>query len=157
MKNLWCFFLLLVFTSVASAQPLELSGIVACQTRGWAVLRNQTELNRFVERIPKWRMQKMQPAPLNPDPILQNPEVDFEDHVLLVVWSDNIHIIPRILKCERAGRDLQVEIAFQTPVDYRNYQAPYSHGRYLLLELDRFDGDMTLVPKETVIERQPLP
>lgn len=157
MKTLLFFLLLLTFTSVVSAQTLELSGIVACQTRGWAVLRNQTEFNRFVERIPKWRMQKLQPAPLNPDPILQKPEVDFEDHVLLVVWSDNIHIIPRILKCERAGRDLQVEVAFQTPPDYRSYEAPYYHGRYLLLELDRFDGEMTLLPRETVIERQPLP
>jgi hypothetical protein len=121
------------------------------------VLRSQQELDHFLTRIPLTRMQKEIPAPPNTDPILTKPTVDFANQVLIVLWSSNIHIVPRILESHLEGADLHLQANFETPKDYRSLQAPYDYGRYCLLEVDRFDGQLKVVVSESDIPRQPLP
>ena len=49
------------------------------------VVRNAKEYAQFLDRIPKKQISKTRPAPLNTDPLLKRPRIDFQKHTLLVL------------------------------------------------------------------------
>ena len=121
-------------------------GVLRCEKTGrsFCAIRNQREYDDFVSRIPKERLQMKQPAPPSTDPLLQQPEVDFEQQALVAIWSSNIHIGCEIRGTHRDGADLVVDTAFDAPSDWRNYAAPDGYGRYYVVEVDAFPGELKL-------------
>ena len=116
-------------------------GFLSCDNaRGCLAIHDQTEYHEFVQRIPKDRIQMKQPAPPSQDPLLKKPTVDFQEHALVAVWSENVHIGCRIEGTRREGDDLKVQVNFDVPPDYRNYAAPYGYGQYHVLEVPAFPG-----------------
>lgn len=137
--------LLLIVCAPVSAEGWE--GVIRLDEgdkRGLCEIRSQTEYIRFVNRIPKERLQMKQPAPPSTDPLLLKPPVDFSRHSLIAIWSHNVHIDCKIRRTERDGDDLIVHTAFDAPSDYRNYAAPDGYGQYHLVLVDTFPGQARL-------------
>lgn len=124
------------------AEAQEWSGYVTCDGHGWQLIRSQQDFDKFIERVPRERLQKRQPAPPSGDPILEHPQVDFQEYSLVAVWSHNWAIVPRIDSSNLEGNDLKVELVYHTPKDYRNYQAPNNHGRYLVMQVPKVSGEL---------------
>lgn len=134
--------LLLMLALPAWAADGSWHGFVRSENaRGCLAIRNQTQYDAFVERIPKERLQMKQPAPPSQDPFLLKPSVDFQKRTLVAVWTENVHIGCKISQTRREGDDLQVTVDFDVPSDYQNYAAPYGYGQYHVLEVPSFPGN----------------
>ena len=121
-------------------------GFVRCDNRrGCLAIHTQADYEQFVGRIPKERIQMKQPAPPSEDPFLQKPPIDFAEHALVAVWTENVHIGCRIQETSPAGGDLKVRVDFDVPPDYRNYAAPYGYGQYHVLQVPAFPGRADLI------------
>ncbi|MCW5871594.1 MAG: hypothetical protein KIS61_30360, partial [Candidatus Eremiobacteraeota bacterium] len=133
--------LLLMLALPAWAADGSWHGLVRCENeRGCLAIHTQAEYDAFVERIPKERIQMKQPAPPSQDPFLRQPRVNFQEHSLVAVWTENVHIGCKITETRREGNDLKVKVDFEVPPDYRNYAAPYGFGQYHVLEVPSFPG-----------------
>jgi len=140
----WLLGLLVCFTAWAVDGPWR--GVLRCEKTGrsFCAIRSQKEYDDFVARIPKERLQMKQPAPPSTDPLLEQPEVDFEQHALVAIWSSNVHIGCEIRGTHREGDNLVVDTAFDAPSDWRNYAAPDGYGQYYVVEVDTFPGELKL-------------
>ena len=115
------------------------------QKGSWTAIRTPGEYDAFVERIPKTRLQKRQPAPPSTDPLLKKPAIDFDRYALVAIWSDNVHIDCKIIGTEREGDDLVVHMAYDAPSeDVRNYAAPLGYGQYHVVRVETFPGQLKL-------------
>ena len=137
--------LLLLLALPALAADGSWHGFLRTDTgRGCLAIHNQAEYDRFVERIPKERVQMKEPAPPSEDPLLKKPAVDFQEHALVAVWTESIHIGCRIENTRRVGDDLEIRVDFTAPPDWRNYAGPYHYGQYHLLRVPAFAGQTRL-------------
>ncbi len=136
---------IVLFTSLlAWAEPLSFEGYVSCEGRGWEILRTQADYEAFIARVPTVVLQKKQPAPDSQDPLLKKPAVDFEEMFMLAVWSHNVHVDAKVLKVQKVGSDLEVDLAFGAPSDYQAYAAPYGYGQYHLVCVPSFNGELKI-------------
>ena len=75
------------------------------------VVRDAKAYARFLDRIPKKQISRTRPAPLNPDPLLKRPPIDFTKHALLAV-SRPAMTRPVFTKITSAKREIVVTIEF---------------------------------------------
>lgn len=136
--------MVLLTSLLAWAQPLSYEGYVSCEGRGWQVLRTQKDYDDFVARVPTVVLQKRLPAPASNDPLLKKPGVDFEETFLFAVWSHNVHVDAKVLNVQKVGVDLEVDLAFGAPSDYRAYAAPDGYGQYHLVAVPPFTGELKI-------------
>lgn len=117
-------------------------GYIRCDTRGWQAIRSQAEYEAFLARIPTEKLAKKLPAPPSDDPLLQKPVIDFDKYALVAAWSENVHVKSVVQKVVPSGEDLNVEISFDAPSDYKVYQAPSHYGVYHLVRVNHFAGQL---------------
>ena len=114
------------------------------------VIRDGDSFLRFVSRIPEKAMVFSPAPPPNKDPLLRRPEIDFENHVALVIVSHepNCFIDLNIVGVKLAGKARQVLCRYYEPGPV--VQKILSYGTYCLAVVHRFDGDVVFVEEENV-------
>lgn len=106
------------------------------------VIRDRASLHRFIDRVPRTKMQHVPHPEPSDDPILERPEIDFERHMLLAIVS---HEPNRFVELDLEG----VENVSETQRVLCHYSEPgpvcqkiISYGRYCAIIVGRFDGDV---------------
>ena len=101
------------------------------------IIKTQAEFLEFQSTIPKHRVQKRQPAPLNTDALKQHSGLDWSQVQLLVVYSGNIHARPKMIDIQHA--DTQTLISWQCSLDpYAEFMArPMGVGCYLAVSISK--------------------
>ena len=79
------------------------------------IIQSNKEYDRFLRLLPLEKIQKKQPAPPNPDPMLQRPDIDFTTHQLLVlrstVWSE----YPKLLNVVDSKTQRKITYTIEAP------------------------------------------
>ena len=155
------FLLLFCFASLGAEEERTSWWGYIRDTKGesWTAIRSQEEYEKFLERIPKKRIQKRQPAPDSKDPLLQKPPIDFNKHALVAVWTDNIYLNGEVQSWRREGDDLVVALGFDAPTEdvYNKYARPIGIGQYHVVRVDEFPGKLKVeaLNKKAPKEKQP--
>lgn len=118
-------------------------GPVMQREKGLAVIRTQQALEAFILRLPAQKVQMKQPAPPNPDPLLQRPSFDFTKRALVVVWSDSFNIPVTVQGVTREGDNLRLDVRYGA---HHPGAEPYGYGQYVLVEVDAFPGRALWTP-----------
>ena len=104
------------------------------------VVQNADEYERFLKRIPVKQISRTRPAPLNTDPLLNKPVIDFTKHTLIAVSRSSM-ARPVIRSVKVDGRKVNVDVSFPRefpaahPVDIGTYTAvlvPKTEGMHLV-------------------------
>jgi hypothetical protein len=117
-------------------------------TTAVSVIRDQSGLDAFIDRVPKTKMQCVPHPEPSDDPILERPDVDFEKHMLVAIVSHdpNRFVEVDIKRVELMPGTMRVRCGVQPrPVQ----QKVISYGCYCAVILDRFDGDVVFARDET--------
>lgn len=106
------------------------------------VIRDTGSLARFIDRVPKTKMQHVRHPEPSDDPILQRPEIDFENHMVLAIVS---HEPNRFVELDIEG----IELMSGTMRVHCHYSEPgpvqqkiIQYGCYCAVVVCRFDGDV---------------
>ena len=104
-----------------------------------SIIQNVQEYDRLIDQLPKRRIQKRQPAPPNDDPLLKRPHIDFHQHTLIVVRSDNWSEQPKVV--EIMTEEQQQIIRYTIPNNEHNHMVaqPSYVGRYLAILIAKTD------------------
>jgi len=106
------------------------------------VIRDKGSLDNFIDRVPTRKMQHVpSPAP-NDDPILQRPQIDFENHMVLAIVSHepNRFIEVDIEGAELMSGNMRVLCRYSEPGPVQQKIIPY--GCYCAVIVRRFDGGL---------------
>ena len=117
------------------------------------VIRTQQEYADLLRRIPKEGISQGSPAPKNDDPLLQKPQIDFTNKMLVVVVRASMDA-PEIRKVIRKNGTIVIE----TELSDNSLPRPYGTGTYSAV-LIPFSRDKVIVQaterKEKDDEPQP--
>lgn len=104
------------------------------------VIRDSASFDRFIDQVPTRKMQHVRHPEPNDDPILQRPQVDFENHMVLAVVT---HDANRFVGVDIVG----VEMASETTRVFCHFAEPeppcqkiISYGYYCAAVVPRYDG-----------------
>jgi len=103
-----------------------------------AVIRNEEDLKSFVMRIPKYRIQKRQPAPPSEDPLLNGRTISFETHMMVVsIRNENMYAVAPIAKIEKEADRLIVYRTKPDLQDIKQYATMAGIGTYHAIVIPR--------------------
>jgi hypothetical protein len=109
------------------------------------VVRDRGELEAFIERIPKTRLQKRQPAPPSEDPLLEHPEIDFDRHCMIVlIRGDTPWGGIEVQEMQRDGDRLRIRREHPPLPEGGPMAQPLGIGAYVALVVDRFEGPLVV-------------
>ena len=116
-------------------------GPVPVKDSGFVVVRDQAALDAFIERIPKRRVQKRQPAPPSKDPLLQDFSMDFDRYMLLVsIRSANMYAIAPIEGVVAGSGGCAVDISLPPLGETAIMATAMDIGTYFAVKVARCDG-----------------
>lgn len=109
------------------------------------IIDDQQSFDALVEHIPKKKVQKKLPADPNDDPILDEPEIDFDTEVVLVVVCRTYYCQIDILGVRLDDHGYVVGVALPGEGEKAKYAArPAGVGNYRAVVVDRFDDEVRL-------------
>ncbi len=117
------------------------------------VIRDQAAYTAFLERLPRYKIQKKAPAPPSDDPLLKRPHIDFSKQMLLVlIRADSMYVAPR-LKEPAVDMDSRLVVLKHLPPlgDTQMHAARGDVGMYHAVLIKRFDK------LRFIKERKPTP
>jgi len=119
---------------------------------GGRVIRDQAGYDALVATLPKRRVQMKQPAPLNDDPLLKKPKIDFSRQMLVVAIRHSMFHGPKIRRVLLVrGRELIVEILHESPEGIMAMASRSDVGTYEAVVVPRADEAPAFrVEKKTV-------
>ena len=105
-----------------------------------SIIQNAKEYDQLIAQLPKRRIQKRQPAPPNDDPLIKRPDIDFHQHTLIVIRSDNWTEQPKVI--DIVAENHQHIIRYIIPINEHNYMMaqPSGVGRYLAILIAKTDA-----------------
>lgn len=107
------------------------------------VIRSAAELGSFVGMIPKEAISKTNPPPPSDDPLLKQPSIDFERHMMVVGMRGDFMHAPVIIQGVREeGGKLHIKIETPPDKDAAMMAQPHGVGAYTAVVIDRFDGEV---------------
>ena len=119
---------------------------------GGRVIRDQAGYDALVAALPQRLVQMKQPAPLNEDPLLKKPKIDFSRHMLVVAIRHSMFHGPTIRRVLLVrGRELIVEILHESPEGIMAMASRSDVGTYEAVVVPRAHEKPTFrVEKKTV-------
>ena len=111
-------------------------------TTAESVLRDKGSLDDFIDRVPRTKMQHVPRPEPNDDPILERPEIDFGNQMLLAIISHepNRFVDLDIERVELMSGTMRVFCHYSEPGPVR--QKIVSYGCYCAVIVRRFDGEV---------------
>ncbi|MFH0887339.1 MAG: hypothetical protein V1843_04150 [bacterium] len=103
-----------------------------------STITNKDTFNEFVSKIPKNKVTKMIPAPLNDDPLLKYPKIDFGKCMMLVVTDDYMWEPPDIHRIEYDNKTITLKVK-NAPRPTEIYQYAYGVGSYCAVIIKKVD------------------
>lgn len=104
------------------------------------VVQNAKEYEQFIRRIPTKQISRTRPAPLNTDPLLKKPKIDFTKLTLIAVSRPSM-TKPVIRSIKTNENKVNIDVSFPPefpaahPVDIGTYTAvliPKTEGMHLI-------------------------
>lgn len=116
------------------------------------VIRDQAGYDALVAALPRRRIQMKQPAPLNEDPLLQKPTIDFTRQMLVVATRRSMFHGPKIKRVLLIrGKELIVEILHESPEGIMAMASRSDVGTYEAVVVSRADEKPAFrVEKKTI-------
>lgn len=109
------------------------------------VIEDQQRFEALVEHIPEKKVQKKMPAPPNDDPILDEPDIDFDAEVLLVAVCQTYYCQLEFLGVRSEEDGYVVGVDLPGEGEKAMYHArPANVGNYRALVVPRFDDAVRL-------------
>ena len=109
---------------------------------GPSTVKSASEYDAFIAQIPKKRVQKRQPAPDSDDPMLTRPAIDFSSHMLVVVRSRSIYLVPEIVEILDQGDEREVVYTIPPVENLEMMAQPGGGGRYAAALVAKTDGQV---------------
>jgi hypothetical protein len=109
------------------------------------VIEDQQSFDALVEHIPKNKVQKKMPAPPNDDPILDEPEIDFDAEVVLLAVCPTYYCQLEFVGVRRDDDGYVVSVNLPGEGEKAEYHArPANVGNYRAVVVRRFDDAVRL-------------
>ena len=108
------------------------------------VIKNKEDYEIFIAMIPEYKMTPITPAPPSDDPLLKKPHIDFDNHMMLVIFSHdtNMFISLKIEKVEIIGKKMIVTTWYEDPDPNAMVAKIIDYGFYYAVVVEAFDGEI---------------
>lgn len=104
------------------------------------VIRTPEEYDEFVATIPPTLPQLTENPPVNDDPLIAHPSIDFASDMLVVCVRGSMHVGPEITRVAVEGDVLVIDVRHPALGETLNDQAMLGMGRYHAVIVPRSDG-----------------
>ncbi len=109
------------------------------------VIRDQQAYDALVAKLPKNKVKKGPTEP-NDDPLLDQPAIDFDEHMLAVAVCPTFYCKIEFVEMRRSGDVSRIVVSLPGEGEKAAYAArPYGIGNYRALMLPRIDGEIRIV------------
>ena len=119
----------------------SLDGVKPKKESPLIVVQDVKDYERFLKRIPAKQISRTRPAPINTDPLLKKPKVDFAKCTLLVVTRSSMTSpVIQSIKTNKKRVDVSVSFPRELPAAH-----PVNIGTYTAVLIPKTEGIFSLL------------
>ena len=113
------------------------------------IIRTEAEYDAFLGKIPKRTISKTNPAPPSKDPLLQEPPIDFDKHMMLVfVRANSMYVSPKLESIVLEKDTMLVHVLDPDLGETRFLNQMQGIGTYLAVVVPKHEGPIQFLRKK---------